>query len=295
MDELLVRYMNELFETGNKSWKGEKLVAALCFFSPQFGRHGALHIPRAIRCLKGWQKASPSRSRRPLVWPVWAAIAIELFRMRLPLVAVLVIVMVDCYLRPSEMLSLTPSSFLAPAPSGVASWVLLLFPAEGVDRSKVGEADDTIPLDSRRLCWMGCIYKELASRRPSDARLLGMSYAEFLVVFKRAAASVGVDAVPYQARHSGASVDRAEGSRSLEACQKRGRWASAKSVKRYEKAGRLNQTWRELSAPLQAHCAHCANILEDVLVRGAVCPAPPPRATLPAESASSSRRRASRR
>ena len=43
------------------------------------------------------------------------------------------------------MLSLTPQSFLAPTQHGVDHWVVHLFPEHLVERSNVGEADDTIP------------------------------------------------------------------------------------------------------------------------------------------------------
>ena len=46
--------------------------------------------------------------------------------------------------------------------------------------------------------------------------------------------------------NGGASVEGAEHSRTLESAQKRGRWQSAKSVRRHEKSRRLIQTWSEL-------------------------------------------------
>ena len=185
-------------------------------------------------------------------------------------------IMMDAYLRPSEMLSLMPASLLPPAPTGVGSWVLLLFPQEFRERSKVGASDDTIPLDSRRLRWLAPVLQELARRRPAHQRLLAHSYAAYLSLFRRTTQRLGVQVVPYQARHSGASCDRAENVRSLEATQKRGQWASQKSVKRYEKAGRVNMSWQELSPELQAHCMHCAKIIPDVVLHGAPCPPPPP-------------------
>ena len=48
------------------------------------------------------------------------------------------------------------------------------------------------------------------------------NYAEYLLLFRRAAANLQVDMVPHQGRHSQASVDRAENLRTLESIQKRG-------------------------------------------------------------------------
>ena len=106
--------------------RGEKLVAGIMFFHPEYGRQGGLYLPRALRCLKGRKKLSPSRSRKPLVFAIWAAMAVELCRLGSPLAAALVLVMVECYLRPGEMLGLTSDSFLAPSDHAVNSWVVWL-------------------------------------------------------------------------------------------------------------------------------------------------------------------------
>ena len=70
----------------------------------------------------------------------------------------------EAYLRPGEMLSLKPSSFLAVTEGGVRSWVMLLFSQTGAARSKAGEADDTINLDSKRCLWGQCSRQ----RQPQD-------------------------------------------------------------------------------------------------------------------------------
>ncbi|CAK0791289.1 unnamed protein product [Prorocentrum cordatum] len=270
----LVEYMNEEFLKGVKAWRGEKLLAGLMFFYPDFGRLGGLRLPRSWRCLKGWKKLSPSRSRKPLVFAIWAALAVELCRLGAPLVGAMVLIMVECYLRPGEMLSLTSDSFLAPTEHAVQNWVVWLFPEAGVARSKVGSADDTIPCDSGRCPWMCHIFKALKGRQ-SSRPLLDLSYPQFLRFFRRAATNIGADVVPHQGRHSGASLDRATGRRSLEEVQKRGRWAAMSSVKRYEKSGRPNESWEKLGDASKAHCAAAAKLLQEVLMLGRPAPAPP--------------------
>ena len=54
------------------------------------------------------------------------------------------------FLRPGDMVSLRPSSFLAPT-GGVRNRVILLLPQTVTARSKTGQADSTISLDSTRL------------------------------------------------------------------------------------------------------------------------------------------------
>ena len=148
VDRLLTELMNLLFSEGHRAWKGEKL-----------GKHPLL--------LSNFLAAAA----------VWSALAVEMCRIGVTLF----LVMFEAYLRPGEMLSLKPSSFLAPTEGGVRSWVILLFRQTTTARSKTGEADDTISLDSKRCLWMEPVFES-------------------------------------------------------------GRWKSAKSVRRHEKGGRVNQT-----------------------------------------------------
>ena len=68
-------------------------------------------------------------------------------------------------------------------------------------------------------------------------RVWNFTYAEYLKVFQEAARELGVQVVPYQARQSGPSIDRANRRRDLNEVQKRGGWMTRKTVQRYEKAG----------------------------------------------------------
>ena len=72
--------------------------------------------------------------------------------------------------------------------------------------------------------------------------------------------------VPYQCRHSGASIDRAEQKRSLLEIQKRGQWKSNRSVVRYEKGARLGQVYAQYSARLQAWIEAVALHVEAVVL-----------------------------
>ena len=54
----------------------------------------------------------------------------------------------------------------------------------------------------------GASFERLQRRKPQDKTLLNLKYAEYLLLFRRAAANLQVNMVPYQGRYSGASVDR---------------------------------------------------------------------------------------
>ena len=70
---------------------------------------------------------------------------------------------------------------------------------------------------------------------------------------------------PYRMRHTGASVDFALGARRLEEVQRRGRWRQAKSLRRYEHGGRLNELFARLPTCVQQFAQHCSARLDSVL------------------------------
>ena len=238
-----------------KRHRAEKLLE--CFF--QLSRR-RIDLSRASGLSKG-EKRRRRASQDGRSQAVWSALAVEMCRVGGMLAAVVTQFMVEALLRQGDMLSLKPLSFLAPKVRGVRSWVTLLLPQTGSART--GEADDTIGLDSERCLWM-----EPAFERP----LLGLSCAEYLVLFRRAAACLQIDMVPHEDRHSGASVDGAENTRTLESVQKRERWVSAKYVRRYEKSGRVKQTWSQLAPQDQAHCELCNNFVPSFLLHGHASP-----------------------
>ena len=142
LDAGLAQWMNMMYDEGHRAWQGERVVAGLLFFLPEYGKAGNKSIPRSLRCLKGWRKLTPSFSRKPLTWPVWCAMAVEMTRLGHPLLSIMVLLSVERYLRPSDSLSLTGQSLLPLATSAVPHWVVLLFLQENRQRSKVGSTRD---------------------------------------------------------------------------------------------------------------------------------------------------------
>jgi hypothetical protein len=63
MDAKVVDWMNAQFATGQQPWRGEETVAALMALCPAFSKAGALSLPRSLRCLKGWRRFCPARSK----------------------------------------------------------------------------------------------------------------------------------------------------------------------------------------------------------------------------------------
>jgi hypothetical protein len=116
-------------------------------------------------------------------------------------------------------------------------------------------------VDKLELSFLAPVLKSL-SDRPVGEKLLGMSYLEYLKVFSEAARRLGLPLLPSLGRHSGASIDAALGRRTLLEIQRMGCWKSARSVRRYEKMGRLNATWKSMTTAQQCRAEVCAANLE---------------------------------
>ena len=95
VDRLLTEFTNLPFSEGHRAWKGDKLLASVLFFFPTFSQLEGARLARSFRALKGWNKASPSFSRRPLPVAVWSALAVEMCRIGGTLAAVLTLVMLE--------------------------------------------------------------------------------------------------------------------------------------------------------------------------------------------------------
>ena len=163
---------------------------------------------------QGLEKTVPVVLEKTAHVPVWCAMAVEMTRLGHPLLSIMVLLSVECYLRPSEALSLTGQSLLPPATSAVPHWVVLLIPHENRQRCKVGAADDTVAIDSGRVNWVQRVFPVLANQQKSQP-LFQTDYQSFLEVFWRATNNIGIEALPYQMWHSGPSLDLAQGMRDL--------------------------------------------------------------------------------
>jgi hypothetical protein len=268
IDQALVQFFNHLFFAGQNPWRGECLVAAILHKQPHLGKLGSNSLPRALRCLRGWRRLCPSRTRVPYSWDVWCAVAAEMARLGLLRMAIAILVGVDAYLRPSELVALTAGSLVPPSPESGEAWSLLLHPASRGARSKVGESDETIMLNSPRLAFLKPAL-EILARSPPDTPLWPFDYSMLYRTIAEVGKSMNIALVPYIMRHSGVTIDRAENARSVEECQKRGRWKQPSSMRRYEKSGRLGDSWRLLGTAMQTHCKQMRARITEFLVGGA--------------------------
>ncbi|CAK0856443.1 unnamed protein product [Prorocentrum cordatum] len=128
VDDVLVHYMNGLYESGHHSNKGDVLLSALLHFQPQHGKLGRSRFLRAWRCLKGWRRRCGRRSRNPVVRMVWSAVVWGLCCRGCWLMGVHILWMIVTHRRPGEPLAIQRQDLIQPAEGSSNVWGMLLFP-----------------------------------------------------------------------------------------------------------------------------------------------------------------------
>jgi len=290
LDQCLLRYFNRMYSEGHMSHRGAKTLAAVLHYLPETA--AGRKLPRAVRALKGWIRLCPRHSRQAAPLGVWCAIAWQFREMGRPEMSLFTIIMVATYARPSELLRARKKDFVPPASGVSKSWSLLLAPEEEGTPSKVGEFDDTVSLDADYLGeWLDVALRKFLGVR-DESSAWPFTYHEYLHAIHKAAFLLQVVVTPYMGRHSGASIDRARaiaglGGRSLMEVKKHGRWASDRSVRRYEKHARLAQTMWEYTDVQRKLFIECEALLPAIML-GKRLPSLrlPPRGSLASSSSS---------
>ena len=208
---------------------------------------------------------------------LWAGMAAVMVRQDELMAAVITLLAVSTYARPSELFALRRADLHPPSPGVSRHWSVRLRAEELLQPTKVWVFDDSVFLDSPELQWMTPVLSELKKGDP-NALLFGMTYPQFVKIFRRAVVALGapIDKVlPYCTRHSGASIDRSRKSRTQEEVARRGRWASLKSTQRYEKAASLTASWSLLTPALRTWCEVCEKAHEAIIVHARDMGPPP--------------------
>lgn len=272
LDGSLCDYFQDSFLKGELCNRGETMMAAIMFTYPQYLKGGLTKLPRAWRALKGWKRLVPPRSRRPIPRATWCAVASRLVARREYDMAVWVLIAVSSYCRPPELLQLRRRHLVPPARGITVSWSLLVEDFEANKPTKTGIFDASVILDHPFLQFLGPTFAKLVSGDPDSCNF---TYPEFTLKLKTVACELGVQVVPYQTRHSGASMDRLANFRTLDEVMKRGHWASTQSLNRYDKAARFASIWADYSAVQQRYFETCERHLEDVMLGKQAAPALP--------------------
>ena len=135
--------------------------------------------------------------------------------------------------------------------------------------TKTGQTDDSVLFDCSWMPWLDQIAAELSQPTSgSSESVFSFDDPSFCAEFNDALAELDMTrlaVVPCAWRHSGPSIDRSQNRRTLAEGQKRGRWKQPRSVARYEKAGRLAMSIRDLTSEQIAYCEMCDRHLDDFI------------------------------
>ena len=250
LDDACCSFLNAMFVDGHDVSEGSKSFAAIMDANPHCsGKNGML---RSRRCLQGWTKLDPGRTRPPLPWGLLALVGTRWLEQGHVRAALALAVMFTCYLRPGEALNLREEDLVRPY-GGLKTHSLNLHPQDRQEESKVGVHDETLLLDSSVVPGLGAMLTKLLTGAPHSS-LFQLQAEDLRNLWQNALTSLGLGpqyAVLYQIRHSGPSHDRLYNLRDLASVKRRGRWAADSSVKRYEAAAKLSQEFHRLPAHIQ--------------------------------------------
>ncbi|CAE8674891.1 unnamed protein product [Polarella glacialis] len=252
LDASMVEFMRQQYEAGCQSWEGSYLV-----YGHQLLRHTGLDsscLPESKKALKGWKTGAPGKMRLPYPEEVILDVADFALGAGNGEAAMAIALQLDGYFRPSEVLNLTVKQVMPPARKAgrayAKAWGIVLAPAEDEKPTKTGQFDDSVLIGDIQHEWLGPILALLIKNKtPEDKLFPSLSLASYERLFRDAMQkryNKCIHVTPHAVRHSGPSNDKFHKRRSLLQIQKRGRWASPKSVARYEKEALLLSIWRAI-------------------------------------------------
>jgi hypothetical protein len=148
---------------------GEKLVAAIVNRHPDFSKAGSRRLPNSLRCIRGWRRLCPPKSRVPEASPVCACEDS------------------DGHLDPAGARVLPPTYEVHEVetqgfggaepplqkPMGRAAWGV-----RGQTRTKTGDADVGVVWDCKNLEWMRKVFALLKAPGRSDEPSFRLTHQE---------------------------------------------------------------------------------------------------------------------
>ena len=272
-DAAVATMLDYMYLDGRKVHEGQKLLAAVLWYHPQLTRNAGGRMAVARQSLRGWRRLDPSTGRLPIPLPVVHMIATWLMATERRDLGLLVLMTMELYLRPGEPLLVRPSDVIPKeaGPTGSLQCVsVLLNPFEEVKPSKTNEFDQSLMFDLERQQPLADAIVRLASQRQGRATLFDVAPLALRQALTEATQALRLqklgDMHPYRLRHTGASVDFALKARRLEEVQRRGRWRTTTSLRRYEHGARLNELFNRLPPAVRQYAQHCSAQLNNVLL-----------------------------
>jgi hypothetical protein len=182
--------------------------------------------------------------------------------------AAVTLLTLDAYLRPSEALSLHREMLIPPQAalsSAYRYWSILAHPWHYGQASKTGGFDDSIVLDSSWRPAVRACAEWLFRETQPGCKIAPFSHVEWQHKVTLCGDTLNIGQLHlYTLRRSGPSEDHVRHKRSLQEIQRRGRWLSEHSVRRYEKSARLLAQMKNWPLALRRHLQWCEDNLLDV-------------------------------
>ena len=207
--------------------------------------------------MKGWRRLCPPRSRMPIPYEVTCLLALQACKKGLVEVALAMMLIFSLYLRPNEAFLLRSRDIVRPVkskPKAFKHYAVVLHPLEEGVPSKTLQWDEMLSLDLDYQKFLGpALVQHLQlDKKDPDEPAFSISAEDVNNFMQGHWGNLGLTPLGqphlYRLRHGGASHEAAHSLRELTAIQARGRWQTLKSVKNYEKGGRLQQLFGALSA-----------------------------------------------
>ena len=187
------------------------------------------HMPEASRALKAWQRMAQSGEGGPMAKETVGAIAEHLLAKGRFMLAVIVLLSFDCFLREQDWEGLRCRD-VAREPSG--RMALLFGVRERGEKAKTGSNQGVVVDDE----WVADLLQAMMHNLSQDERIFPMSAASFRREWWTALKDLDLELCgpPHNLRHAGAASFMESGGH-IEMCRRRGRWLQVTSVQRYTK------------------------------------------------------------
>ena len=193
-----------------------------------------------------WRQLTPERTRRALPAPVWEDIAAQLTRLNQPHMAAFILILLVTYIRPSEFLALRKVDLAPPVvPLAPCSSVVIAASETGVS-TKTLVRDRSVLHGPTLASWVNKLLPQLKAVNPVE-RIWNFDHPAAAKMFNTATDYLELSGMTMcQTRHSGASIDRVRGFRTLHEVRKT---RSMESFQQRRKIRRAAVIWHLTATP----------------------------------------------
>lgn len=241
VDVYMGTYFSDLCEQGEPYNKASYTLFGYILLVADESSPEKLLLPRARQALKGWSSQYPQSSRTGADPQIWFLLAEQIAGFA-PEAAAALLLQLDSYARPSEIVNLKRVDVIKPVSRVCSFWGLIFGNSCAGDRTKAGLQDDTVLLNSLDRDYAASVLSWVLKSSSENRLFPSLTLSAYEEAFRKARKQVGLAQfllTPHCVRHSGPSIDFLRRSRTAEEIMARGRWNTLKSIQRYQKPGQM--------------------------------------------------------